>query len=275
MKSGKVNPRYAIEIDIQKLIEDLVWKKFLKSLHFSCLRRCFYRRNAYHIEIRWSYFSFEDFLESEVPLRKEPTKSLTQYSTTYTCQITGPQKHIFNAQGSQMESRSVKLQKNYSIGGKVSIKAAGLEFNAGGKRDNSQEDKTDTTTSWSDTAEFTLNTNNSAKVVITQEKGISEKYFVVKTLLRLRPTHPGWGAPVIVRKKSNHQKVFEYEIISFRELFEAYSECADLVEIRPQAHLQQFEDGNSQYYDEVYIFSRGIETNEEEKRNVNIAAENN
>ncbi|XP_029644237.1 uncharacterized protein LOC115218515 isoform X4 [Octopus sinensis] len=269
MKSGKADPKFTVEIDIQKLIEDFVWEKFLDS-RFTLLR-FFYNRNAYDIEIRWSYFSFKDVFKFEDAPQEEPIESHTHYSTIYTCKRTGPQSHTFNAQGSQTESQLIKLQNNYSIGGKVSINVAGLEFNAGGEHQSGSESKIDTTTSWSDTIEFKLNERDSAKIDVTNRKGKSNKKFIVKTILRLRPTRPGWGAPVIVRKKSNRKEVFAYEIISFRQLFEAYSECADLVEIRPQAHLQQFEDGNSQYYDEVYIFSRGILISQEEKRTVDVA----
>ncbi|GAB1601603.1 uncharacterized protein LOC115218515 [Argonauta hians] len=260
----KADPKYVVEIDLKELIEDFVWKKFMKQ---KSVLKCFYSRKNYVFEIRWSFFSINEF-QSEFKVPKDKIEQKMEHKTKYTNTLKESQKCVLNVHSSHTESEVVKLQHNLSIGGNVKLQCLGLNLKL--ERNKCGEQKQENVISWSETSELNLDSKSSAEVVVKHANRYIEKIFQTKTLIQLKPTHPGWGVPVIVRRKSNMKSVFEHEITKLGELFEVYKDCEDLVKIEEDSHEIEFNDGTKQLYDQVYVYSRGSVEYEVEERSVSL-----
>ncbi|XP_059144745.1 uncharacterized protein LOC131931929, partial [Physella acuta] len=238
-------------IDIKKIFSDRAWSSF--SSTFSFCQRKFLDRKKFIIEVPENYFSFETISQSqksnmkitgkkkaktadggdvgEAPKkkgsRKEKSAENLSLNTVFKNSTAESQTYRFRFEKTRRTEVSVTFQKGFTIGGKANF-SIGIPYGSDSKAELAIETSYQVSKSEGQTFEETILMEATSDITVgpnscyTANVELDEKSLYAEFKVVTRMTIPQGKAPIYIKKKSDGEQVYVYNIKNLHDEFENF-----------------------------------------------------
>eukprot|EP00106_Octopus_bimaculoides_P001896 XP_014769338.1 PREDICTED: uncharacterized protein LOC106868423 isoform X2 [Octopus bimaculoides] len=242
MKIGMLCPRrkrsdpavdYGPVIDIQKLIQDYVWKEFTRDV--CCIQGIFVRRSDFIIDIPWSFFEIYHRTVKFTPRSKlasglREQKQVVLFSTNFRNNTQKEQSYKLKTQRHTKATTTITCQRGYMVGCCTNLylklqlpekySDCGVSAGLSGQLTVTRPpgETIEETYIWETDSDVVVEPNylTEAKIMLTEDEMVAD--FEVRSTLRM----PSGEAPVTIRRK----KDMEIQgIVMITDLSDVFADC--------------------------------------------------
>ncbi|XP_060080813.1 uncharacterized protein LOC132560176 [Ylistrum balloti] len=253
------SPEKVYSINIEDIIKEYTWNRFRKSKHF--LRRPFYRKSNYYIDINWGYLDFnhdtvrfdirpeststlpEEIASTSVEsspgkqsVDKDGSKNVVLYKSRYENKTPMDQQYTFSTTRETKASCNVEFQETYTKGAEcnIEIKVPGdiVTIGAGLSGElavtKTKSESFEETVTWEVNTQINVARGHTAEATVFVSERNSMADFEVKSTMSLPD---GKDMPVAVRRISDDMVMYTDIINDLAPVFSEVAKKSQIVEL--------------------------------------------